>query len=337
MSTALLVLATSTGGVGRHVASLQDGLRSRGWSVRVACPTSTQEAFGFADHVPLEVGHRPHAVRDLRALATLRSQSADVVHAHGLRAAGLAAVARAGAVATWHNPPAPGRAGTALARVAARRSRTTLAVSADLADLARRSGAADVRAGWVAAPELRAATGADLRVELGVRGPLVLAVGRLHPQKGLDVLLAAVPQLAGATVVIAGDGPLRGELQAQAQGLPVRLLGHREDLADLYAAADVVALPSRWEGRPLTAMEALRAGRPLVTTRVGGVPFLVGDGAVLVEPDDPVGLALAVRALLTDPAAASALAARGRAVAATWPGESDVVDQVEGVYRELLR
>jgi len=95
-------------------------------------------------------------------------------------------------------------------------------------------------------------------------------------------------------------------------------------------------LPSVWEARSLTAQEALRAGRPLVATAVGGTPRLVGDGAVLVPPGDPLALGTAVRRLLDDPAAAAALAARGLAVAACFPTEQDTVAQVCALYAELL-
>ena len=84
--------------------------------------------------------------------------------------------------------------------------------------------------------------------------------------------------------MIAGDGPERAALAAQISrtNAPVVLLGARDDIADLLAAADVVALPSEWEARALVAQEALRAGVPLVTTAVGGLPSLVGDAAMFV-------------------------------------------------------
>jgi len=327
----LLVLATSTGGVGQHVRGLAARLVNRGADVRVACPASTQALFGFPGHVPVEVGVRPQPARDARAVLALRRQAADLVHAHGLRAGSLAVLTgRRPLVVTWHNAQlAGGRAGAALELLVARRADVTLAASGDLADRARALGARDVRLAPVAAPAL-VATGRDP----GLGRPLVLAVGRLHPQKGYDVLLAALPQLGGAVVAVAGDGPLEAELRAQAP--QVRWLGRRTDVADLLAAADVVVLPSVWEARPLTAQEALRAGRPLVATAVGGVPDLVGDGALLVPPGDPVALGAAVRSLLDDPARAAELGARGAAVAAAWPTEDDTAAQVAGVYREVL-
>jgi glycosyltransferase involved in cell wall biosynthesis len=331
----LLVLATSTGGVGRHVRSLADGLLARGVDVRVACPPSTQAVFAFPGHVAVEIGPSPHPVRDARAVAALGRLAAgvDVVHAHGLRAGSLAALSgRQPLVVSWHNAVIGGGAGgvvgRALERLVARRARTTLAASSDLADRARRLGARDVRLAPVGAPALRR-TGRDP----GLGSPLVLAVGRLHPQKGYDVLVQALPLLGDAVVAVAGDGPLEASLRAAAP--QVRWLGRRDDVADLLAAADVVVLPSVWEARSLTAQEALRAGRPLVATRVGGLPELVGDGAVLVPPGDPVALGTAVRRLLDHPAEAAAVAARGRAVAAGWPDDADTVAAAADLYAEL--
>jgi glycosyltransferase involved in cell wall biosynthesis len=326
----LLVLATSTGGVGRHVQSLAAGLSARGFRVTVAGPASTGQVFAFPSYVPVEIGSRPHPVRDLRALATLRrlAGEVDVVHAHGIRAGALAGFAGGPVVSTWHNP-ADGRAGAGLERFVARRADVVLGASADLEARARAAGGRDVRPGPVAAPPLRR-TGRDP----GLGHPLVLAVGRLHPQKGYDTLVGAVAMLGEVVMAVAGDGPLESVLRAAAP--QIRWLGRRDDIADLLAAADVVVLPSTWEARSLTAQEALRAGRPLVATAVGGVPGLVRDGAVLVPAGDPVALAAAVRGLLDDPAAAAALATRGLAVAATWPTEDDTVEAVAALYQELV-
>jgi glycosyltransferase involved in cell wall biosynthesis len=328
----LLVLGTSTGGVGVHVRSLAAGLTSRGAQVTVAAPATTQAVFGFEHHAAVEIGGRPHPVRDAAAVRALRrlAADADVVHAHGLRAGALAALAvrHVPLVVSWHNA-ATDRVGRVLERMVARHAEVCLAASDDLEARARHAGAHDVRLAPVAPPRPQA-TGRDP----GLGSPLVLAVGRLHPQKGYDVLLAALPLLGDAVVAVAGDGPLEAELRSRAP--KVRWLGRRDDVADLYAAADVVVLPSVWEARSLTAQEALQAGRPLVATAVGGLPGLLRDGAVLVPPGDPQALGTAVRRLLDDPSEAAELAERGRAVAATWPDEADAVAQVAAVCAELL-
>ena len=327
----LLVLATSTGGVGRHVASLAAGLQSAGHAVTVAAPAATAARFDLPGHVELDVGDRPSPARDVRAVRRLRrlARGADVVHAHGLRAGALAVLSGGPVVVTLHNAVRGPLAGV-LERVVARRAAVVLAAGSDLAARARSLGARDVREVAVAAPP-QPGTGRDP----GLGHPLVLAVGRLHPQKGYDVLLAALPVLGDAVVAVAGDGPLEDELRARAPG--VRWLGRRDDVGDLLAAADVVVLPSVWEARSLTAQEALHAGRPLVATAVGELPELLRDGAVLVPPGDPAALGAAVRRLLDHPDEAAGLVARGRAVAASWPTAADAVAQVRAVYAGLAR
>jgi glycosyltransferase involved in cell wall biosynthesis len=210
---------------------------------------------------------------------------------------------------------------------------------------ARELGARDARPSPVAAPGLGAPQRSPeaVRAALGVADrPLVLAVGRLAPQKGYPLLLDAARGWAtrrpAPLLVVAGEGPLRRSLAARiaAEGLPVRLLGHRSDVADLLAAADVVVLPSRWEARALVAQEALRAGTPLVATAVGGVPELVGEAARLVPYGDAPALERAVSGLLDSPASAKRLAVLGLAQAAGWPDEAEAAEQVLDVYRELL-
>jgi glycosyltransferase involved in cell wall biosynthesis len=352
-----LVLGGSTGGIGRHVASAASGLRRRGAAVTVLGPQATDDLFGFsrsgALHVPVELAAAPRPLPAARALAALRralrSPGFDVVHAHGLRAglvAGLAAPSRLPLVVTWHNAPlADSRAFRALERAVARRADVVLTASPDLLGRAWRAGSRDARLSEVAAPSRPRSerSAAEIRAEIGVAPgqPLLLAVARLHRQKGLDVLLAAAQRWAARrpqpVVAVAGAGPLEAELRALAArgAAPVRFLGPREDVPDLLVAADVVVLPSRWEARALVAQEALAAGRPLVASSVGGLPGLVGDGALLVPSGDAHALATAVAGLLDDPAAAEALAARGRARAATWPGEEHTVRQLAAVYAEL--
>jgi glycosyltransferase involved in cell wall biosynthesis len=345
------VLASSTGGVGRHVRSLAGHLVAAGQRVDVFGPAATDELFGFraagAGFAPVEIPASPHPVKDAAALATLRRRlkaaKPDVVHAHGLRAGLVAGLAqnRAPLVVTWHNllmgSGVKNKVLQGLERVVARRADLTLAASEDLAARALRLGARDVRPAPVAAPALPqpARPVGDVRAELGAEErPIVLSVGRLHPQKRFDVLIDAAKQLGPAPlVVIAGSGPEEAALKAR--GPHVRFLGHRTDVADLLAAADVAVVTSDWEARQLFAQEALRAGRPLVATAVGGVPGLVRDGAELVPAGDPAAVAGAVRHLLEDPAAAKELAEKGSAVAAGWPDEDQVAEHARAVYVEL--
>ncbi len=354
-----LVLGTSTGGIGRHVHSLAAGLLERGYRVRVAGPAGTDALFGFAAlgaaFHPVEIAAGPRPLADARAVARLAGavRGAEVVHAHGLRAGLLASLPPAAGpplVVTWHNAVlargARGAVFRLLERRVARAATVTLGASSDLVERARLLGGRDVRLGPVAAPPLPPAvrTRDAVRRELDAgQHPVVLSVGRLHPQKDFATLVRAAAVLAGRDpqplVVIAGDGPQRAQVGRLVEdaGAPVRLLGHRSDVADLLAAADVAVLTSVWEARALVAQEALRAGVPLVATRVGGIPELVGDAALLVPAADPDAVASAIATLLDDPELRGRLVADGRALAATWPTLEDTVGQVAAVYAELRR
>ena len=359
-----IVAGLASGGTARHVGALAAGCRDAGLAVSVLAPPATLRRLGTpAATVPLPIGDRPRPVRDARALARLRSWLTtwrpDVVHAHGVRAGAVAALAVAltrpasqpALVVTVHNAPPTGRAASAvhgvLERTCARRADLVLCASADLAARLRARGAAAVEPVDVAAPPGPAPTAAQTaaaRDELGGAGrPVILAVGRLAPQKGLDVLIAAAARWHNRdprpVTVIVGDGPLAGPLRVQAARQAdgdVRLLGARDDVPALLAAADVVVVPSRWEARALIVQEAMQAGRPIVASRVGGIPDLTGeDGALLVSPGDPVELAAAVTAVLDDPATAALLGHAARARAASFPAPDDALAGMLSRYARL--
>lgn len=381
------MLATSTGGVGRHVAAAARGVARAGHTVVVLGPAATDGTFHFSaartdsagggpkTGMPVEanVRFRPVEIASgLRPLAALRAalrlraltRRADVVHAHGFRAGLVCAMAlrrwhatrvpqtpvdhpRPALVVTLHNA----MLGTArrrwllnlAMRSLARAADAVFAVSADLVAVLSTDGRvvdrALVASGSVAPTRDVAATRAALEISAGV--PVILAVGRLHKQKGFDILVEAARLLRdrGCCVVIllAGDGPERPELQRSidASGVDVRLLGDRGDVADLLAAADVVVMPSRWEGWPLAAGEVLNAGKPFVATNVGGLPELVGDAGLLVDACDSEVLAGAIARLLDDPTFAAELAQRARRRAAELPGTADVTAQLLDCYRRV--
>jgi glycosyltransferase involved in cell wall biosynthesis len=306
----------------------------------------------------VEMADRPRPAHDLAAVLRLRrllrDWAPDLVHAHGLRAGAFAALAQAGLpyrlVVTVHNaPPAagPGRVvHAALERLTARRADAVTWVSEDLGARMRRAGAHDGGRALVAAPGFappEPGQVATARDDLGgARGPAVFAVGRLAEQKGFAVLIDAAarwqdrdprPRLA-----IAGEGPLAGALasQARATGVPVRFLGRRNDVPALMAAADVVVVPSLWDGQPLVVQEALRSGRPLVASRVGGIPDLTGDGALLVPAGDSGALAEAVLSVLDGPDLAVRLRAAATERSNSLPGDGDAVDSAIALYRRVL-
>ncbi|MFJ2259048.1 glycosyltransferase family 4 protein [Streptomyces sp. NPDC087844] len=355
------VLGGGSAGSCAHVRSLTAGLVARGVRVTVCAPTDADHAYDFtgvgADHVHVPRRNDPASVAALRAVCG----DADLVHAHGLHAALRAAFALSGRrvplVVTWHTRPyaegARAHLLRALERRVAKAASVVLGSSSDLVDRARSRGARDARLAAVALPA-RSRPGAaheetdglrlKARAELGTTDrPLLLAVGSLDRHRGYDTLLDAtrawrrldpVPLL-----VIAGEGPLRGALQRRIEdeGLPVRLIGRRDDIGELLAAADLALLPGSPESRSLLAQEALHARVPLVAAATGGMPELVGDAAELVPHGDPRALAEAVAALLADPDRRERLKDRGTLQTATWPTEDETVAQVLSVYDELTR
>ncbi|MEV6400071.1 glycosyltransferase family 4 protein [Streptomyces sp. NPDC051907] len=347
------VLGGGSAGSGAHVSSLAAGLVARGVRVTVCAPAGLEHVYDFpaagAEFAPVPRRSDPAAVAALRAACA----GADVVHAHGLHAAVRAALALSGQrvplVVTWHtrahDDGARGHVLRLLERRAVRAASVVLGTCSELVDRARLRGARDARLAPVSIPAPRVGTGGPdgkERAELGaVDRPLLMAVGSLAPHRGYGTLLDAARHWRDLDpmplLVIAGEGRERAAMQRriEAEDLPVTLVGSRDDIGDLLAAADVALLPSRWEARSLLAQEALRQGVPLIATAVGGVPELVGEAAELVPYGDADALARAGARLLTDPGRRAELGAAGRAQAATWPTEDETIAQVLSVYDEL--
>ena len=172
--------------------------------------------------------------------------------------------------------------------------------------------------------------------------PVVLTVARLDEQKGHRYLLETAALIPEAQFVFAGDGPLRASLEAQARSLGVdgrvRFLGYRDDVGDLLRNCDVFVLPSLYEGLPLSILEAMAAGKPVIATRIGGTDEAVIDGetGLLVPPADPPALAASIRTVLADRPLAQRLGSAGRARVTQEFTAEKMIQQVIGVYNELL-
>ena len=168
--------------------------------------------------------------------------------------------------------------------------------------------------------------------------PLALALGRLHPNKGFDVLLDAVARVEGLYLWLAGEGPLRAALERQAASLGigdrVRFLGWRQDVAALLAAADMLVCSSRSEPLGNTIIEAWAARVPVVACAAAGPVELIAPdkNGLLVPVDDAPALAAAMQALVQDKPRAAALAAAGHASYAAEFSEARVVAR----YRDFL-
>jgi glycosyltransferase involved in cell wall biosynthesis len=337
------VLTASTGGIGRHVASVVVRLVQQGHAVRIYSPAETSRTQRLDD-----LG------ADVRPLSRLgRLTGADVVHAHGYKAGALALGASTlrpvPLVVTWHNAvlgqgwSAVG--GRLLQRFVARGADLTLGASTDLVVEARRLGARNARLGPVAAPVLGKATvpREAVRRDLGLteRDVMIVTIGRLAPQKNLGLVLEIARSLRDHSelrFLIAGEGPLRDELadRVKADSSNVVLLGHYDDIASLLGAADLALLTSAWEARALAAQEALLSGVPLVSTRVGGIEELVDGAAVLFDPHDVRQAVVQLLDLAHDADRRASLRAAGLARAAAWPDEEQVVDELLTRYRELI-
>ena len=198
----------------------------------------------------------------------------------------------------------------------------------------------DENAEWEEARTWREKLGA------GQLRPLWVSAARLEEQKGHDVFLAALAELnrrgVEFTAAIAGEGSKRLELERQIAerglGSRVRLLGQLENLGPLLLAADAVVLASRWEGLPLTLLEALARGRPVVATSVGGIPDVIEDNVtgrlIASGQSTPLADALADFARRSD--AALRLGRNGQRRVRESYGWERVVEQFEAVYDEVL-
>lgn len=343
------------GGVARVVVDLATAQAAAGTDVHVACP---QE--GFLPRALTAAGIRVHPWEATRSPGPrLRAETRDLkrvidaaapalVHAHSAKAGLAARLALRGSIPTVFQPhawsfEAVGGPTGLLARLwerhAARWTTRTVCVSEAELATGRRAG--------VTGPCSVVPNGVDTarfapEGHGPARVPLVVCVGRLCRQKGQDVLLRAWPAVAArvpeARLVLVGDGPDAARLRERA-GPRVAFVGAAADAAPWYRAADVVVLPSRWEGMALAPLEAMACGRPVVVTDVDGArESLPGDHRphALVPPEDPEALARALIALLRDGALRDALGRRGRLHVLDHHDARRAAAAIDAVYGELL-
>jgi len=310
----------------------------------------------------------------LEVLRVLREVSPDVIHTHTAKAGALGRIAaalynagrprptRAVVVHTFHGHVLEGYFSPGVT-AAVRRVERALATITDRIvavsavqrdDLVERFAVAPARK-VVVIPlglDLCRMSGAvpseSARSALGVpSGAFTVGyAGRLVPIKNVPLLLdafAAVRRvIPDARLLVAGDGPLRSDLldRTRALGLSesVRLLGWVEELAPLFGACDVVALTSDNEGTPVALIEAMAAGRAVVSTRAGGVPDVVRDGVTgcLVDRGDAAGFSRALLRLAADPALACRLGQAARADVVPRFGIDRLVTDIDALYRRVL-
>lgn len=325
---------------------------------------------GTAERVRIAgLGRAPGVVRDLRAATALLRlidvYRPHVVHTHTSKAGVLGRVVAAAAGVpvvchTYHGHAFEGHFGSVASAIMAAAERWLARRTDALIVLGARSRAAleQMRIGTrieVIPPgfdcdrlsALRGGCRAEARAALGLADDqlVLLAFGRLARVKGIDLLLSALarlgPRVAGAHLLVAGDGPERAALTRAAADpdlvARVRFLGWRDDPARLFAAADLLVVPSRSEGYPHAVIEARAAGCPVLATRVGEVTELVEEGRTgrLVAADCVGALADCLAALLADREALVTL--RRHAAVTPHPARDDVefAAQTFALYRQL--
>lgn len=354
------------GGVARVVLDLVTAHRTAGLRTSVACPFGGPLATGARARGG-EV-HRWEATRspgrslpdEVRRLARLITEVApDVVHAHSAKAGLAARLALRGRLPTVFQPHAwsfeavggtTARLALAWERYGTRWATRTVCVSDAECRTGNRAG---IRACWTVIPNgvdterfSPAAPGdPGLATPLGAGrqgGPLVVCVARLCPQKGQDVLLRAWPevvrQVPGATLVFVGHGP-DGERLRLGAPRSVRFAGTTSAPEVWYRAADLVVLPSRWEGMALAPLEAMACGRPVLVTDVDGARESLPPGHApycLIPPENPGALARAAVALLLDAPLRGRLGAQARQHVLATHDVRRTAAAMTAVYHELL-
>jgi glycosyltransferase involved in cell wall biosynthesis len=290
-------------------------------------------------------------VRQVRAFAP------DIVHANQTWPGACAYAEAAGllvpgvrVVAVYHLPLASAipRAQALLRRVRERRVHARVAVGERVARMIERivglprGSVGTVPNGVPAAPTEAAAPPRDGAPPRLAAPPVIGSLGRLSEQKGYDLLVRALADLPGATLVLVGDGPERPALERLAAELGVaeRLLitGWKTDARACLATFDVFALPSRWEGMPLGILEAMHAGLPVLATDVGSVAEAVRDGesGYVVARDDADAVRARLRDLIADGALRERMGERGRALAREHFTDAAMARRYEAMYRGTL-
>jgi glycosyltransferase involved in cell wall biosynthesis len=334
------------GGSERHLLTLLPALADRGLEpvlVGLDDPAWDANDFYGALRVPSIRIPAPRDVDPVLLGRVVRAARADVVHTHLVHAdvyGGLAAALRATPlVSTKHNDD-PFRLGAFryVERGLARLARKVVTITEALREFnIERVGlpaekVETIHYGLDDLPEPWGENEPD-----NVTGRILLSVSRLTPQKGIDVAIRALPLLPDdTTLVVLGEGPEREALEALARELGVAerlfLPGRVPDVAAWLRRATVYVHPARWEGFGLGVLEAMLAELPVVASDVSSLPELVGDAGLLVRPDDPSALALAVAQALDSPE----LGAHGRTRAQREFSVARMADRTVDLYSRIL-
>ena len=344
----------------QQVLYLGSGLKARGHAVTVACQPASPlaERAGAAGLGVAEVRMRGEAdflaVWALRRL--IRQGGFDVVHMHTAHAHALgcaaAALARRSRTVVSRRTAFPAAArflgGFKYRHGVDRFIAISQAVKQTLLDAGVEERRVAVVHSGIDLARFEGVSSEGLREELGVPpdAPVVGTVAALAPRKGHGELLAATRRVLeaepGARLVLVGDGELRDALEAQAKeldiGHAVTFTGFRSDVPRWLGLFDVFVMPSHLEGLCTSVLDALAMRRPVVATRVGGLPEIVSDGetGLLVPPRAPEALAEAVVRLLRDRALGRRLGEAGRRKVEQEFSAESMIEGTLRVYHEVL-
>jgi glycosyltransferase involved in cell wall biosynthesis len=358
-----LLVRPAEGGIRNHVATLLSCLDLSHFDVDLFAPPdfSLPPFAPEVTSIPLPIASRTNLRADVRTIRRciqlLRQKPYHLIHAHGLRAAWIGALASRQVgiplLFTAHNLlVSPSSLERLAVRYIAARARLVLAVSSAVRASLQAAGVngtkvAVVPNGISLAPFDYYQIHRPNRVPFGVPedAPLVAGVGRLSPEKGFDTLLDAMmlvrEKMPTVHLLLAGAGTEEKGLRLHrfirsGQGV---MPGFVEDTASVLAAADVVAIPSRQEGQGIVALEAMAARKPVVATRVGGLPETVveGETGLLVPPNEAPALADALAELLADSERRTAMGEAGRRrVEAEYTAER-MTQQIARFYIEIQK
>lgn len=361
MKIAFLITKAEAGGAQSHVLELIDGLIAAGHEAALAVGdegwlTARAVERGVTVKIIPDLVHPIHPVRDMKAISQvqrwLQQEQPGLLHAHSSKAGLVGRVASRvtgiPSVFTAHGWAFTGGATTVRKLIAvpsewlaARTGGEIICVSNYDRELAHR---------YAIAPEARLHTvwnGIEDVAERAAHGslgePVITMVARFAVQKDHATLLRALASISDMPwrLRLVGDGPLLPEAKVLASSLGIEervdFMGPRSDVAALLAQSDAFVLASRFEGLPISILEAMRAGLPVVASNVGGVPELVDEKTgFLVSPEDATALARALGQLLGNPEIRAEMGAKGRGKFERDFKASTMIEKTLGIYKACL-
>ncbi|MCA9073547.1 MAG: glycosyltransferase family 4 protein [Planctomycetaceae bacterium] len=359
----LHVTQPTIAGVKRVVLDLVKDQSQRGLDVAVACPSDSSMTDALDElcvrHIPWTASRSPgpSVLKETWALRRIvRNLNPKVVHLHSSKAGLAGRLAVRGSIPTVFHPHGwsflavngPVKAATlAWERFACRWTDVTICVS----DSERRLGAeTGLRSTWEViqngvdldiwnSPTPYSRDNARTELNLPLDAVLAVCVGRLQRQKGQDLLLNAWQPISerfpNARLLLVGDGPDRDELEAVA-GDRVTFVGQRNDVRNWMLAADLIVMPSRWEGLSLAMLEAMACGCAIIATDVSGMQEAAGDDAACIVPPEDIGnLRLQIERMIEAPEERDALGKKARARVEKHFDFKTTCEHVRNVYSRL--